>query len=290
MSTTPVIQHWLVPVARGAGLLDAVRLHVDSGTAIPEAWRLVALAAGVDEDELADHVARHYRLGRADPWARDAHAHRLLPASLARRLHVVPLRYTDRSLVVATADPVSMEAEREIAHVSSRTVHFEVAAPAAIETAIVSIYPEEEEQGHEVHHLLPEERGGPHVLVVDDDPGTRLLLRTILQERDFRVTEAADGVQALAVLDGPEAVHLVTLDLMMPEMDGIEVLRRIRSRVRTAGLPVIVATAKDDPEVEVELFEAGADDFVVKPIDPPRFILRIQAVLRRRSGSLRGTS
>lgn len=289
MSTTPVIQHWLVPVARGSGLLGPDELDVDSGAAIPDAWRRVAGAAGVPEEELADHVARHYRLHRADLSSRDAHAHRLLPRSLARRLHVVPLRYTDRTLTVATADPVSMDAEREIAHVSSRTVHFEVAPPGAIAEAVASAYPPDE-GGEEVPALLPERRGGPHVLVVDDDPGARYLLRSILQERDFRVTEADDGPRALEVLDGPEPVHLVTLDLMMPEMDGIEVLRRIRSRVRTAGLPVIVATAKDDPEVEVRLFEAGADDFVVKPIDPPRFILRIQAVLRRRSASIRSAS
>ena len=286
MSTTPVIQHWLVPVARGAGLLDGDPLDVDSGASVTDAWHTVASAAGISQDALAEHVARHFRLERADLELRDAHAHRLLPAPIARRLHVLPLRYTDRTLEVATADPVSMEAEREISHVSSRTVHFEVAPPDALEEAIRATYPRPEEEADEVPRLLPEERGGPHVLVVDDDPETRLLLRSVLHDRDFRVTEAEDGPGALAVLEGSDTVHLVTLDLLMPEMDGIEVLRRIRSRVRTAAIPVIVATAKDDPDVEVALFEAGADDFVVKPIDPPRFILRIQSVLRRRSASV----
>ncbi len=63
----------------------------------------------------------------------------------------------------------------------------------------------------------------------------------------------------------------------------MEVQQRIRSRLGTATLPVVVATGSDDPATEMQLFEAGADDFVVKPFDPPRFLLRVQAVLRRRS-------
>jgi DNA-binding response OmpR family regulator len=71
----------------------------------------------------------------------------------------------------------------------------------------------------------------------------------------------------------------------MKEMHGLEVLQRIRSRVATASLPVVVATGSEDPAIEMQLFEAGADDFVVKPVDAPRFLLRIQAVLRRRSAN-----
>jgi DNA-binding response OmpR family regulator len=82
---------------------------------------------------------------------------------------------------------------------------------------------------------------------------------------------------------------LVTLDLMMDRMHGLEVLRRIRGRMATASLPVIVATGSDDPAVALEIFDAGADDFVVKPVDPRRFILRVRAVLRRREhGFLQG--
>jgi CheY-like chemotaxis protein len=77
------------------------------------------------------------------------------------------------------------------------------------------------------------------------------------------------------MLRGNDPFDLVTLDLHMKEMHGLEVLRNIRSRVATAALPVIVATGSDDPSVEMQLFEAGADDFVVKPVDPPRFVLRI---------------
>jgi DNA-binding response OmpR family regulator len=70
----------------------------------------------------------------------------------------------------------------------------------------------------------------------------------------------------------------------MPGMDGREVLRRVRSAVLTAGLPVIVLTGSEAPETEVQLMEEGADDYILKPIDPPRFVARIKAALRRAGG------
>jgi DNA-binding response OmpR family regulator len=70
----------------------------------------------------------------------------------------------------------------------------------------------------------------------------------------------------------------------MPKMDGLEVLRRLRANVATAGLPVLVVTGSDQGEAEVAVMEAGADDYIRKPIDPPRFLARVKAALRR-SGS-----
>jgi CheY-like chemotaxis protein len=176
-----------------------------------------------------------------------------------------------------------MEAERELTAIAGRTVQPEVAAPAAILRAIAEVYVAPEPERHEVPRMLPDEQGGPLVMVVDDDADARVLLRSALEGAGFRVSEAADGKDALAVLGaGIEPITLVTLDVQMKEMHGLETLRRIRSMVRTTHLPVVVATASDDPQVEMELFAAGADDYVVKPIDPPRFVLRVQAVLRRR--------
>jgi CheY-like chemotaxis protein len=287
---TPVIQHWIVAVARAAGLSGAERLSIASDVPMDGAWSLTALSTGLDSAGLAALVATHYRLGLARLDDADAHARRLVPARVAKKLQVVPLRYTDRWLWVATADPVAMEAEREISHVSGRTVHFEVAPPEELAEAVASTYPESGELRHELPPLEPAAKGGPHVLVVDDDPGTRLLLRDALEGAGFRVAEAADGARALELLEGRDPFDLMTLDLQMGEMHGLEVLRTVRGRLALAGLPVVVATGSDDPEVELELFESGADDFIVKPVDPRRFILRVQAVLRRRSGgSLDGT-
>jgi CheY-like chemotaxis protein len=241
------------------------------------------MATGTSPDELAERVAAHYRLAVADLSAADPHAHKLIPALMARKRNVVALSYTERSLVVATADPVSMEAESELHRISSRTVHFEMAPPELLAAAVRGLYPEYEGLRHEVPPLTPGAKGGPRILVVDDDPAVRLLLTTMLSRKGFRVAEATDGPEALDLLRVGERFDLVTLDLRMDQMHGLEVLRNIRSRLATGSLPVIVATGTDDPATEMELFEAGADDFVVKPVDPRRFLLRIRAVLRRRS-------
>ncbi|HSW30424.1 MAG TPA: response regulator [Longimicrobiales bacterium] len=284
----PVIQHWIVAVARVARLEGAESLNVASETPMAGAWSVTALAAGISEDDLAGHVAAHYRLSVADLSTADPHARKLLPSRVVHKLQVLPLRYTDRWLWVATSDPVAMEAERELAHVSGRAVHFEVASPLALSQALHATYPSSGALRHELPPLERQAKGGPHVLVVDDDADTRLLLRRALESAGFRVAEAPDGPDALTMLEEGDPFDLVTLDLQMGRMHGLQVLNVIRSRLATADLAVVVATGSDDPVVEMELFEAGADDFIVKPVDPPRFILRVQAVLRRRDPKVFG--
>ena len=146
----------------------------------------------------------------------DPHAHRLIPGVVARRRNVVAPRFTEHALVVATADPVSMEAVSELGSVAARTVQFEVAPPRLLVDVVADLYPEKEGLSHELPPLTHEAKGGPHILVVDDDPAIRLLLGSMLRKNGFRIDEAAG-------------------------------------------------------------------DFVVKPVDPPRFLLRIKAVLLRRS-------
>ncbi|MFQ5538129.1 MAG: response regulator [Gemmatimonadota bacterium] len=277
----PVIQHWLVAVAKAAGMEGTDDLQVASVTASEAAWDLVAMAAGVTQDNLAAAVAAHYGLPVADLAAADPYACRLLPGRIARKLNVLPLRYSDRGIWVATADPLSLEAEREISHVAGRHIHFEVAPPGPLSTAVALAYPEHEPP-HEIPPLDLAARGGPKVLVVDDDADTRVLLRSVLESSGFRVVEATNGKEALdALSSGSEPYSLVTLDLDMPVMTGLEALKSMREGVSTANIPVVVATGYDDPQLEMDLFTAGADDFVVKPLDPPRFLLRVQAVLRR---------
>ena len=283
--TRPVIEHWLVTVARAAGMKGAETFHMDSDTLPADAWALVTQATGAAAEEMASKVATHFRLDMANLDDRDPHAEKLLPAAFARRLNVVPLRYTDRTLTIASADPFGMEAEREITALAGRTVHPEVTFPDAIKAALDLVYPEHTGQVQEAAPTKPEGQGGPHVLVVDDDDDARTLLRSALEGRGFRVSEAADGTDALVALNQTDdVIHLVTLDLQMRELHGLDTLRKMRRTLGIAHIPVIIATGSDDPRVEMELFAAGADDYVVKPIDPPRFVLRVQAVLRRRGG------
>lgn len=280
----PRTEHWLAAVVRAAEIDGAEQLRVDADTGIDAAWDLVSSTTGLGSEALSRAVAEHFRLNVADLRAADPQAHRLVPAGLARKLCVRPLSYTDRTLVVATADPVSLDAERELARVTDRSVVYRIASPDRIRAAIEEIYAWDDTPRLSPAARTADEKtpgGGVSILVVDDDPDTRLLLRAVLEAHGYAVTEADDGPAALQVLENGERIRLMTLDLKMDEMDGLEVLERVRRNQETRTLPVIVATSTDDPEVEIRLFEAGADDFIVKPLDPRRFILRVQAVLRR---------
>jgi two-component system response regulator CpxR len=118
------------------------------------------------------------------------------------------------------------------------------------------------------------------VLVIDDDPGLGLLLKEYLVGRGLEVELANDGPSGLARL-GRGDVELVVLDVMMPGMDGFEVLKTIRSRGR---IPVVMLTARGDDFDRIVGLELGADDYLPKPFNPRELLARIQAVLRRSRG------
>ncbi|MGD8376730.1 MAG: SpoIIE family protein phosphatase [Acidobacteriota bacterium] len=124
-----------------------------------------------------------------------------------------------------------------------------------------------------------EPAGDGRLLVVDDDELNRDMLSRRLERRGYAVATAADGCTALDRLEA-EAYDLVVLDIMMPGMDGIEVLSRIREGRSPSELPVIMATAKDSSEEVVRALEAGANDYVTKPLDFPVVVARVQTHLR----------
>ncbi len=121
----------------------------------------------------------------------------------------------------------------------------------------------------------------PRVLIVEDDEGTRLLLSTMMEERGWTVTEASDGKEALIEIRRGDPLSLMILDLGLPDIDGMDVLQIVKRSMDTAGIPVIVLTARTTRETERLALEAGASDFVRKPIDAPIFLTRAQAVMRR---------
>lgn len=118
------------------------------------------------------------------------------------------------------------------------------------------------------------------LLVADDDEDIRAYLEIALSLAGYDVVLARDGVEALelAVASPPD---LVMLDIMMPRMDGLEVLRRLREDVRTSHLPVLLVTARVQRDDTLEGLAAGADDYVRKPFDPEVLLARIEASLRR---------
>ena len=121
----------------------------------------------------------------------------------------------------------------------------------------------------------------PRILLVDDDPTVRTLARVLLEKNGFRVTEVGDGPEAIAHFNGEEECALVVLDLNLPTLSGLEVLERLRSTASTAGIPVVVLTGSEGDEAEIDAMNAGADDYIRKPLEPARFVARIRAALRR---------
>ena len=119
------------------------------------------------------------------------------------------------------------------------------------------------------------------VLVVDDEPDVRMLLRTNLRAAGFDVLEASNGSEGLSIAKH-EMPTVIILDLMMPEMSGIEVCRALRKHPPTSRIPILMLTAKTAEEDKVAGFEVGADDYVTKPFSPREVVLRVRAVARRK--------
>ena len=426
MSEGEAGKHWLVLAMERAQIGGASQTGLPADTPPGKAWTRVAELLDITEDEVTNAVAKAFRLELADLSASEPEARALLPERHALAYGVLPISYTDRDFVVATAEPLDFNAEREIGFLSGRNTLFVLASPSAISEGIQSCYrgspkaksvldnidfaeavqsvgyppevlarasaeprddqvggvialifyeavkagvsevqltprgstgqvllkdeggfttllklpievlalvadgigvlaelPEESEASFggldvlvdgatyavSVHtvpglagHLLlristeaeavgavpPQEAwhaattsGEGHILVVDDDSGGRMLMRTVLEKNGFTVSEADDGTTALPLLQLADDIDAVLLDLMMTTMDGLEVLLRVRKSRKTAGLPVVILTASKNPEDEHELLRAGADDYLRKPVDPHQLVNRMKAVLRR---------
>jgi two-component system response regulator ResD len=115
------------------------------------------------------------------------------------------------------------------------------------------------------------------ILVVEDEFKIRQVLNSYLAHAGYRVEEADSGQTALTIL-AQSAVDLVLLDLMLPDIDGEELCKQIRS---SSSVPIIILTAKSAKMQQLHGFEIGADDYIVKPFDPEELLARIRAVLRR---------
>src|SRR5699024_10892644 len=123
------------------------------------------------------------------------------------------------------------------------------------------------------------EQDHTRVLVVDDEDRIRRLVRMYLEREDYEIDEADNGKDALE-MSLENDYDVIVLDLMMPEMDGIEVCEKLREEKTT---PVIMLTAKGEESTRAQGFEVGADDYVVKPFSPRAIVLRVKALLRRSS-------
>jgi DNA-binding response OmpR family regulator len=118
------------------------------------------------------------------------------------------------------------------------------------------------------------------VLVVDDDSDINLALQSALRIAGYEADGAVSGTAALAACER-QCPDLVLLDQMLPDLDGMEVCRRLRAAPATARVPIVFVTARNDEATRVRGLAAGADDYVVKPFSTQELLLRIRAVLRR---------
>ena len=117
------------------------------------------------------------------------------------------------------------------------------------------------------------------ILVVDDESRMRKLVGDFLRRDGFIVVEAGDGEEALDMFYADKEIALIILDLMMPKINGLEVLREIREN--DSKIPIIMLTAKGDESDELTGFESGADEYIAKPFSPKILVARVEAILKR---------
>ncbi len=127
-----------------------------------------------------------------------------------------------------------------------------------------------------------------HILIVDDEADIVELLDYNLRQAGYTVVNARDGASALAAVRR-QRPDLIVLDLMLPDIPGTEVCRRLRKESDTEGIPILMLTARSEEIDRVVGFEVGADDYVVKPFSPREIVLRVQALLRRARPKGEGT-
>jgi two-component system phosphate regulon response regulator OmpR len=128
-----------------------------------------------------------------------------------------------------------------------------------------------------VHRASGPDDNAPHILVVDDDSRIRDLLARYLNDHGFRVTTAVDAASARAAMRGL-SFDLLILDVMMPQESGIDFARALRAETQ---VPILMLTARAEPEQRIEGLETGVDDYLAKPFDPRELLLRVSNVLRR---------
>jgi len=263
-----VERYGVPPVARapgcdlcsGSGYLGRLPVH-EFLTVTPDLVRLI-LAHAPPSDMLAQ--------ARSDGMVT------MLEAALTRvAAGETTLEEVGRVIGDSDQDPRSeaeeaVEPERDAARSAPRPASSQPKAP-----------PQEESHRTSPPDLEDPEDLAPHILVVDDDGANRTIARGLLEKQGYTVTEATDGSEALVHLARGEHFSLMVLDLDMPMLGGREVLRAVRGSMATAGLPVVVLTGTRDLDTEIQLMEEGADDYIRKPIDPPRFLIRVKAALRR---------
>lgn len=118
------------------------------------------------------------------------------------------------------------------------------------------------------------------ILIVEDEPEIREMIRFILEQEEFIINEAANAKDARHLLNS-KRFDLILMDWMLPGRSGLDLIRELKQKILTKGIPIIMLTARTDESHKIDGLESGADDYITKPFSPRELIARIRAVLRR---------
>jgi CheY-like chemotaxis protein len=193
----------------------------------------------------------------------------------------------DTPIVVFTGRDLSDDEEQELRTKAKSIVLKGVRSPERLldETAlflhrVVTNLPPAKQKMIEALHEGDEPLRGRKVLVVDDDVRNIFALNSVLERRGMQVINASNGMDAIKLVESTEDLSLVLMDVMMPEMDGYETMRRIRGNTRFRLLPIIALTAKAMKGDREKCLEAGASDYVAKPVDTAQLLSLVRMWLQ----------
>lgn len=158
-----------------------------------------------------------------------------------------------------------------------------------VETNVPEMIGREVSQPGELSPFISEEpptltTQNPKILVADDNRITLKVLCNTLESENYRVLAAENGLEALKIASR-EKPDLIVTDYNMPQMDGMMLIKKLKFQLSTRYIPIIMLTVNDEVESEVEVIDAGADDYLVKPVNPKRFLARVHRLLKRPYGT-----
>ena len=157
-------------------------------------------------------------------------------------------------------------------------MHLSVAQPGDVPPLISEAVQDPGEPAEDTGHQVLR---GRHVLVVDDDPRNMFAITSMLEQYGMQVSHARDGRAGIDALSGQAAPDVILMDVMMPEMDGYATMAAIRAMPEFAGLPIIAVTARAMPGDREKALDAGATDYVTKPVDADELLTRMESWVTR---------
>jgi CheY-like chemotaxis protein len=248
----------------------ALEIQKESGQRLGTLLREMGI---VTEEEVAEALAGQFNLITVTNFAEYPFPKDLLdliPAQMALKKMIFPLKSHDKTLTIATLDPFDRETFSQLEQITGMQIFLVLSTSENIIAAVEKHYPirEKEKMNSQKQKIL----------LIDDSILFTQVLGTALTKEGYEVLIAGDGIEGLklALSHHPD---LILCDLFLPRMDGYKFLFALKEHYQIAGIPVILVTSKASLEEESKALQAGFDDFIGKPILPVKVIARVQRVL-----------